>query len=89
MGAHALGAAAYAAKAAALAAPEDPTARDAEVRWQLDRMTDDVRLALSRLPALGADTAGPLGSGLLASGDLGDVIRTIQAELRMRRPAAG
>ncbi|WP_348786489.1 putative immunity protein [Leifsonia sp. NPDC080035] len=88
MGAHALGAAAYAAKAAALAAPEDAHALDDEVGWQLDRMTDEVRRALARLPALGEDAAGPLGSGLLASGTLGEVIRAIQADLRRPRPAA-
>jgi hypothetical protein len=35
MGAHALGAAAYAAKAAGLAAPERPGEVEDEVRWQL------------------------------------------------------
>ncbi|WP_426622947.1 putative immunity protein [Leifsonia sp. McL0607] len=81
LGAHALGAAAYAAKAAALAAPDDPRALDHEVRWQLNRMSGEVRAALSRLPRLGEDRAGPLGPGLLASGVLGSVIRTIQESL--------
>lgn len=44
-------------------------------------MTQPVREALARLPLLGQDTAGPLGSGLLASGVLGVVIRQIQATL--------
>jgi hypothetical protein len=81
MGAHALGAAAYAAKAAALAAPDEPDVREAEVRWQLDHMTAEVRAALGRLPALGEDSTGPLGAGLLASGVLATTIRDIQADL--------
>ena len=82
MGAHALGAAAYAAKAAGLSAPGEPDALEREVRWQLAHMTPEVRSALRRLPALGESSAGPLGPGLLSSGILADVIRTIQAELR-------
>jgi hypothetical protein len=81
MGAHALGAAAYAAKAAGLGAPDRPAALDDEVRWQLEHMTVEVRAALRRLPPLGEDSAGPLGSGLLASGVLARVIRTIQADV--------
>lgn len=82
MGAHALGAAAYAAKATALASTERPDAVDLEIRWQIERMTPEVRSALASLPALGEDAAGPLGHGLLASGILGSTIRTIQADLR-------
>lgn len=81
MGAHALGAAAYAAKAAGLAAPGSQEAVDEEVRWQRQHMSAEVRAALRRLPPLGADRAGPLGPGLLASGLLGDVIRALQADL--------
>ena len=81
MGAHALGAAAYAASAAALAAPGRSDALDEEIRWQLARLTPEARAALAELPALGADSAGPLGAGLLASGTLGTVIRRLQAEL--------
>jgi hypothetical protein len=83
MGAHALGAAAYAVKAVGLAAPEaeSDAATGAEIEWQLARMTSGVRAALATLPALGTDSAGPLGAGLLASGVLGDVIRRIQAAL--------
>ncbi|MGY5764770.1 putative immunity protein [Brachybacterium sp. DNPG3] len=84
MGAHALGAAAYAAKAVALTAP-DPVAaevaRRAEVRWQIERMSADVRAALASLPLLGEDASGPLGGGLLAKGVLAETIREIQAEL--------
>ena len=81
MGAHALGAAAYAAKAVALASPDQEAARRDEVRWQLGHMTEEVRAALSRLPPLGEDSAGPLGPGLLASGMLATTIREIQAAL--------
>jgi hypothetical protein len=81
MGAHALGAAAYAAKAVALAAADQEGARRDEVRWQLAHLTPDVRAALLRLPLLGEDSAGPLGSGLLASGVLATTIRELQAGL--------
>ena len=40
MGAHALGAAAYAANAAGLAAPDQPEAVRDEISWQLEHMTD-------------------------------------------------
>ncbi|WP_028709580.1 putative immunity protein [Propionicicella superfundia] len=78
MGAHAV---AYAAKAASLAAANQETARRNEVRWQIDHMTPDVRAALSKLPLLGENSSGPLGTGLLASGVLAVTIREIQAEL--------
>jgi hypothetical protein len=81
MGAHALGAAAYAAKAAALGDPDRAEAVDDEIRWQLQQMTAATRAALRCLPLLGEDSAGPLGAGLLASGVLGTVIRAIQADL--------
>lgn len=80
MGAHALGAAAYAAKAASLAATDREAARRDEVRWQLDHTTTDVRAALSSLPPLG-EPSGPLGQGLLTSGVLAATILEIQAEL--------
>ena len=81
MGAHALGAAAYAAKAAGLAAPDRPNAIDDEIRWQLTRMTPEIKAALRLLPLVGEDAAGPLGSGLLASGTLASIIRQIQAQI--------
>ena len=87
MGAHALGAAAYAAKAVGLEVPDRAGAVDDEVRWQLQHMTAATRAALRRLPPLGEDSAGPLGSGLLASGVLATVIREIQADLAALRPA--
>ncbi len=84
MGAHALGAAAYAAKAQALSAPGSALAGDEEISWQLAHMSDDVRSALRLLPLLGEDPSGPLGSGLLASGALGANIRAIQDALHQR-----
>jgi len=81
MGAHALGAAAYAAKAAGLAAPDRPNAISEEIRWQLGRMSAAVGAALRKLPPVGENSSGPLGPGLLASGLLGTIIREIQASL--------
>ena len=85
MGAHALGAAAYAVKAVTLAAPDDTSASEggaAEIAWQLRHLSPPVRTALTRLPLSGADSSGPLGTGLLASGALGETIRTLQSGLR-------
>lgn len=84
MGAHALGAAAYAARAAGLAAPDRPDAVHEEISWQVERMTDETRAALRKLPLLGEDSAGPLGAGILASGILGSIIREIQDAISAR-----
>jgi hypothetical protein len=81
MGAHALGAAAYAAKAAGLAAPDRPEAVSEEIRWQVGCMSAAVRAALRQLPPVGENASGPLGPGLLASGLLGTIIRDLQASL--------
>ena len=81
MGAHALGAAAYAARAAGLAAADESAAVSAEISWQLAHADTRTAAALRRLPPVGEDRAGPLGSGLLASGSLGDIIRRLQAGL--------
>jgi hypothetical protein len=81
MGAHALGAAAYAAKAAGLAAPDRPEAVGEELRWQLRQMSAAARAALRQLPPVGKNASGPLGPGLLASGLLGMIIRELQASL--------
>ena len=81
MGAHALGAAAYAAKAAGLAAADQPGIISEEIRWQVNRMSAEVRSALSQLPPVGENSAGQLGPGLLASGLLGTVARELQANL--------
>lgn len=87
MGAHALGAAAYAARAAGLAAPHRPEAVSDEIRWQLTRISTEVRAALGALPPVGENRSGPLGPGLLASGQLGEIVRELQAGLG--RPGAG
>jgi hypothetical protein len=81
MGAHALGAGAYAAKAMGLAARERPEAVSEEIGWQLASMSADVRAALRKLPPVGENRSGPLGPGLLASGILGAVICDLQAGL--------
>lgn len=81
MGAHALGAAAYAATARALASPDGPAAASEELAWQLGEMSESVRRALRGLPRLGEDPSGPLGPGLLARGSLGTHIRAIQDDL--------
>lgn len=85
MGAHALGAAGYAAKAATLAADgDDDQVLRSEVLRQVDAMTDTVAQAVAALPALGDNGAGPLGPGRLSGGLVGRAIRTIQAELNRR-----
>lgn len=84
MGAHALGAAAYAVRAAALAAPERPGAGVEEIRWQFDHMPDGVRAALRTMPLAGEDRSGPLGPGLLSSGPVGAIVRDLQAGLAQR-----
>ena len=86
MGAHALGAAAYAVKAAGLAEPDRPEAVEEEIRWQLDHMSAEVRAALRSLPPIGENLSGPLGPGLLASGQLGTIIRNLQAGLTQHDP---
>lgn len=79
MGAHALGAAAYAAKAAGLAAPDRLGAVMEEIGWQLEHMSDEVRAALRRLPPVGENLSGPLGPGLLSSGQMRTIIEDLQA----------
>ena len=81
MGAHALGAAAYAVKAARLAAPDAPDVVEDEIRWQLDHLTAEVGAALRTLPPVGQNPSGPLGPGLLSSGELGQIIQALQAGL--------
>ena len=63
MGAHALGAAAYAARAAGLAQAHRPDAVEEEIQWQLGRMSPQVRAAVRSLPPLGQNSSGPLGPG--------------------------
>jgi hypothetical protein len=89
MGAHALGAAAYAVNAASLAVPDRPEVVDDEIRWQLAQMTAEVRAALRALPPVGENSSGPLGPGLLASGQLGTIICHLQAALVESGPPGG
>jgi len=81
MGAHALGAAAYAVKALALAHPSRSLVIQDEVARQLQNLSEDARRALRRLPELGTESTGPLAEGLLSRGVLGEAIRQIQAAL--------
>lgn len=81
MGAHALGAAGYAVIAAGLAAPDQPDAAENEIKWQLAQLTAGIRIALRSLPPVGMDRSGPLGPGLLASGQVGAIIRELQDRL--------
>jgi hypothetical protein len=81
MGAHALGAAAYAVKAVSLANPGRPEAVEDEIRWQLNHMSANVRAALRILPPVGENSQGPLGPGLLSKGQIGTIIRELQAGL--------
>jgi hypothetical protein len=82
MGAHALGAAAYAAQATALAATNPDEAVAEEVRWQLDHMSPATRAAMRRLPPLGENRSGPLGPGLLTTGLRAAIVRQIQDSLQ-------
>jgi hypothetical protein len=85
MGAHALGAAGYAAKASTLAAGcDDDTVTRSEARRQVATMTDAVARALRLLPALGENRSGPLGPGRLSGGHVGEAIRAVQAALEGR-----
>lgn len=81
MGAHALGAAAYACQAVSRAATEDGhLAWTHEIEWQVAHMTPEVIDALRRLPPVG-QRGGPLGPGLLSRGLLGESIQHIQSTL--------
>ncbi len=86
MGAHALGAAAYAAKAAGLAEPDRADAITEEVRWQLDHASAAVKAALRLLPPVGENAAGPLGPGLLSSGLIGAIVHDLQVGLAESDP---
>lgn len=83
MGAHALGAAGYAAKASTLAAGgDDDAVIRAETSRQVASMSGLVAGALASLPLLGENRSGPLGPGRLSLGHVGKTIRAIQTELR-------
>lgn len=81
MGAHALGAAAYAVKAISLAHKDHPEMSEDEIRWQVAHLRERERSALRLLPPLGTDSSGPLVVGLLSRGVLGTTIRSIQVQI--------
>jgi hypothetical protein len=86
MGAHALGAAGYAAKASTLdAACDDDAVTRSEAHRQVAEMPDAVAHVLSLLPALGENRSGPLGPGRLSLGHVGEAIREIQRLLTERQ----
>ena len=62
-------------------APDRPEIAEEEIRWQLAQMTPEVAAALRSLPPIGEDRSGPLGPGLLATGQLAVIIRHFQARL--------
>jgi len=86
MGAHALGAAAYAVEAIRLANQNRPGAVEDEIRWQVDHMSPAVRDALRTLPRVGENSSGPLGPGRLASGRVGATIRKLQSSVKPDAP---
>lgn len=77
MGAHALGAPAYAIKALDHAGLDTA----AEIDWQVAALTAETARILAQLPLLESDTSGPLGTGLLTKGVLGETIRTLQSRI--------
>lgn len=81
MGANALGAAAYAAKAVSLANNGHPERVQEEINWQVAHLSEGEEAALRLLPLLGTDSSGPLGDGLLSRGVLGATIRQIQSQI--------
>jgi hypothetical protein len=81
LGAHAIGAAAYPAKAAGLASPAERDAVIEEIRWELRRVSLTARAALRQLPPVGVSKAGRVRPGLLASGQLGAIVAELQARL--------
>ena len=63
-------------------ASDDPGAAESEIVWQVAQMPTEVRTVLNRLPAVGEDTSGPLGPGLLATGAIGSIVVRVQTALR-------
>lgn len=85
MGAHAFGAAGFAAKASVLSAGSvDSTGSESEACRKVAAMALPVARALAALPGLGENRSGPLAPGRLSGGHVGETIRTIQAQLKAR-----
>ncbi|OZB89748.1 MAG: hypothetical protein B7X41_01175, partial [Microbacterium sp. 14-71-5] len=72
----------YAALAVGLAHPDQPDAVSAEIEWQVTQAANEVRAALLTLPPVGENSSGPLGPGLLSTGELGRTIARLQTALR-------
>jgi hypothetical protein len=68
-------------KPSSLADPDRPEAVEEEIRWQLEHMSAEVRAALGALPPVSENSSGPLGPGPVASGQLGGIVRDLQARL--------
>lgn len=81
MGAHSLGAAAYAAEVKRLITTGSLADAEDEIRWQLTHMSSQARAALRILPPLGTNRSCPLGIGLLTRGYVGTAIRELQKGL--------
>ncbi|MGJ0120479.1 putative immunity protein [Williamsia sp. MIQD14] len=81
MGAHALGAAAYAVKAVSLANPGVTESVADEIAWQVAQCTLSEQAILRQLPPVSTESGGPLGPGLMTRGILGDTIREIQGRI--------
>jgi hypothetical protein len=81
VGAHALSAAACAVRAVGFANPNHSEATQDEIRWQLDHMSPTIRSALMTVPPIDKITSGPLGPGLNTTGQMGDILRDLQAGL--------
>jgi hypothetical protein len=52
-------------------------------------MSAEVRAALRSLPFLGENRSGPLGPGLLTSGEIGPIIRALQTALTQEEEEEG
>lgn len=79
MGAHALGAAGYAARASTLdAGCDDHAVARSEARRQVSEMSEAVARALLSLPAPGVNRSGPPGPGPMTLGHVGEAVREIQ-----------
>ncbi len=81
IGAHALGAAAYAAKAAGLVQLGHPDAVIEEIHCKIGHLSASAQAALRELPPVGISKAGPIGPGLLGSDQLGAIVAELQARL--------
>lgn len=80
MAAHALGAAAYAAKAAGLGDGNRPEGVEDVIHWQLDHFSAELRTALRALPPIGQNSSvgrrvGRLAASLILADLVGEALR--------------